>query len=897
MPDRTLIAGQRGRLKFSPFPVNPNRLLRDLGVGGLGLLFLASTAHADPMDQVRFVVLDPQTHRPLAGAQVQVEETSGKRHRLTLYTDRVAAGPTPTLDVAHWRPIAMTAPNAVANPTVIVLSPGETVRLPAPADISWASPTTARRAGGTQAGQQPPAQAGQQQPPVRDIYIVVRATRLARQSQATPANSVNRTQIQERAGAGNNIQNVIKTDAGVASDSNGQQHVRGEHAEVAYVVDGVQLPDTLSGRQGSIVVLSTIQSLDLLTGAYPPEFGGQTAAILDITTLPGARKAHADLNLQYGNYDTTNGDLTWVGPLGKYASYVFDLGATRTRLASEPQQPTDQTAHNTGASLNEFAKFRFTPSHNDTLTLTLSRTPDTQQINNRTGLPASFAQAGEGFGFLGMRNADGSRPDVTSQTAGLLGAQGMVLPSQQADGMDINQSEVSEFATFSWRRNFGKRVTGLLAVTSLHSGQDVTNNNPGVNLLNLPVDNSIEYNPTAIRNVHHTQFVGSLAAQQGKHALKTGFLVDDQYGNETYQLIPASQLALDQLAVTDPVLAPAGVLTPQLNSSGQPVTDSSGNPVYVKDVNGNPVYHATSGTSPILSVHRSGFYRAAYIQDNWQESRRFTINYGVRADWYKQSQNLGQSTVDAIAISPRFNFAYTPDRLTSVRWSYNRLFNTPPLAQGSVVGAPIQPEILNQYDISVQRQIGVGQTLGLAYYIKDIRNQVDTGLLIPGSMIGIYSAVNFQIGGVHGIEFSYDISPPKGAGIDAFVNYSYSIAAPNGLDNTGAPAPDYNDHDQRNTIGSGIGYTWKNGANSSLTLAYGSGLASSAVYPSTLRTPRSQVDLHFGTGGRFIKGHGGLNLDIQNLFDDRTVINFQSGFSGTRFQPARRILLSLTGSF
>lgn len=841
----------------------------------MGLLLLTASAHADPLNQVRFVVLDPETHKPIAGAQVQVEDPGGTHNRLTLYTDLVAAGPTPTLDLVRWRPVAVEEQNPLAHPIVVTLTAGETLRLPAP-----------------QTQQQPNTQ-----PPVRDIYIVVRASRLSRQSQATPAATVNRQQIQERAGAGNSIQNVIKTDAGVATDSNGQQHVRGEHAEITYVVDGVPLPDTLSGRQGSVVVLSTIQSLDLLTGAYAPEFGGQTAAILDITTLPGARKPRADLDMQYGSYDTTNGDFTLVGPLGKLANYVFDLGATRTRLAQEPQQPTDQTAHNTGASINEFAKFRYTPSHADTLTLTLSRTPDTLQINNRTGLPASFQQAGQGFGFLGLRNSDGVRPGVTPENAGLLGAQTILLPSQQADGQDINQGEVSEFATFSWRRSLAKNVTGLLAFTSLHSGQDVTNNNPAVNLLNLPVDNSIEYNPTAIRNVHHTQFVGSLAAQQGKHALKTGFLLDDQYGNETYQLIPASQLAEDQLGVTDPVLATSGTLTQKLDANGKPMVNANGSPIYVTDINGNPVIKPTSATAPVLRVHRSGFYRAAYVQDNWQQSRRFTINYGVRTDWYKQGQNLGQAIVDTIVVSPRFNFAYTPDRLTSVRWSYNRLFNTPPLAQGSVVGAPIEPEILNQYDLSVQRQVGAGQVVSLAYYIKDIRNQVDTGLLVPGSQIGIYSAVNFQIGGIHGIEFSYDVSPPKGVGMDAFINYTYSIASPAGLDNTGAPAPIYNDHDQRNTIGAGAGYTWKSGANASFTLSHGSGLASSPIPPSTLRVPRTQVDLHFGTGGHLISGHGGLNLDVQNLFDDRTVINFQSGFSGTRFQPGRRILLSLTGSF
>src|SRR5581483_9367220 len=111
-------------------------------------------------------------------------------------------------------------------------------------------------------------------------------------SDPTSGATVNREQIEKRAGPDNNINNVIKTDAGVASDSAGQQHVRGEHADISYVVDGVPLPDTLSGRQGSVVVPSTIETLEVLTGGFAPEFGGQTAAILNITTLPSPTRSH-----------------------------------------------------------------------------------------------------------------------------------------------------------------------------------------------------------------------------------------------------------------------------------------------------------------------------------------------------------------------------------------------------------------------------------------------------------------------------------------------------------------------------------------------------------------------------------------------------------------------------
>ncbi len=825
------------------------------------LLGAPALAHARGLEHVRVVVVDALTRMPILGAHVTIEDLSGGH---TVRT--VTAGPfSPTFNTRRW---TLETGLAVEAPTLITIPVGTSVAL---------------------IGQAQPAAPGTQQPPVTEIHIRIRADRLptTRSGPTTAATTLDNTAIARKVGGSENLNKALQGSSGVAADSAGQVHVRGEHADISYVVDGVGLPDTLSGRQGSVVVPSTIRSLEFITGGFAPEFGQQTAAILNIETVPGATHSRSNVSFEGGSFDTTNADFTTAGPLGKNASYVLDLSATRTRNAIEPQQPGNQTAHNTGSDLNEFGKFRFATSRRDTLSLTLSRSPGTLQIGNRTGLPASFAAADQGYGFQGFRNADGSRPDVTDANRTALGADNLLLLSQQSAGQDITQREVSEFGTLSWRRELSAHDTGLFAITVLHSGQDVHNHNPAVDLLNLPVDSSIEFNPTAIRNVHHVQIMSSLASKAGAHQFKAGFVLDDQNGNETYNLIPASQLALNVLAALSPTLAPAGAV--QMDSQGNAVNDISGNPIFVP----------TSGATPTVQVHRSGFYRAGYVQDTWRSSRKFVVNYGLRGDWYKQGQNLGQPVVSVKTISPRVNFSYTPDPKTAIRWSYNRLFNTPPLAQGAVVGQPIEPEILDQYDLSAERRIGPGQSLHLAYYIKDIRNQVDTGLLIPGSQIGIYSAINFAVGGVHGVEFSYDIVPARGRnyGFDAAFNYSYSIARPNGKDNTGANVPDFNDHDQRTTLSLDLGYTWKTGAVASMSINHGSGLASSPIPPSVKRVPRTQIDLRFATGPRLFHGRGGLGVSVENVLDDRTAINFQSAFSGTRFQQARRILLNANLSF
>ncbi len=798
-------------------------------------------AFAKGLNHVCFLVVDPVTRKPIEG-KIEVIDSAGRKFEISTGLHRSVS-----FNPVYWQ----SEQNSDLETTLITIPAGESMVIQQKDDL-----------------------------PVKEITIRVTATRLKPKSTPSTNSTLRDNNDLKKFGGGaggNDNTKLTKGQAGVAEDSAGQAHVRGEHGQIAYVVDGVPLPDTLSGRQGSIVVPSTIQTLEMITGGFAPEFGGQTAAILNITTLSEFKKNRSDYAFSVGSFNSYSGQFMSVGPIGSRASFVVDIAKNRTSNAQESPQPDNQTAHNEGSSSSYFTKLRFTPNPKDAFTVTLSNSPGSTQISNRAGLPASFAAAGQGFGLFGLRNADGTRPDVTPENSGLLGAAPTLLGSQQQAGQDINQKEISEFATLNYNRKIGKNESAQLAMTFLQSGQDVTNKNPLVDQNNLPVDSSIEFNPTALRKVHHFQLSGSWDVKRGAHQLKAGFLLNSQSGRESYRIEPGSQLALDALAVAAPNLAPAGTSSSEL------------------DINGNPIFTAT-GSVPTLNIKRSGTYKAAYLQDTFK-SGRLSANYGLRGDWYNQEQDLGQDNISTFELSPRINLQYQVDSKTDIRMAYNYLFNTPPLAQGAIVGASIKPESLDQYDIAISKKLSSTRSVTLAYYYKDIRNQVDTGLLIPGSQIGLYSAVNLERGGVHGLEFSYDISATKGVGWDSYFNYSLSAAKPNGLDSTGGEVEEFNDHDQRDTIGFGAAYTWKSGATFAGTLAYGSGLASSPIPPSASRIARTQVDLHYSTGESLFRGKGGLTFDVTNVFDNRTIINFQSAFSGTRFMQGRRIGISLFGRF
>ena len=75
----------------------------------------------------------------------------------------------------------------------------------------------------------------------------------------------------------------------MVQDSFGQVHVRGEHNNLTYRVNGILLPEGLNGF-GQELDTRLIQSVTLIDGTLPAEFGFRTAGIVDVTTKSRRRR-------------------------------------------------------------------------------------------------------------------------------------------------------------------------------------------------------------------------------------------------------------------------------------------------------------------------------------------------------------------------------------------------------------------------------------------------------------------------------------------------------------------------------------------------------------------------------------------------------------------------------
>ncbi len=854
------------------------RLLTQRHLAGLltvSCLLVAGSAHADVFGRLRFTVHDA-AGKPVQGANIVFHDTAGVNPDFNVISAADGTALSPPLEIRTWRVTTQIVTFNTDTRTVTVVADTST-------DINV---TLSKR------------------------VLTSSSTVLVPGNKTTTSTDRNLQFNRTVPATGANPQNfprLLLTVPGFVESSVNVVHPRGEHASTTIYIDGFQVPGALQGRAGPVISPDIIQNADIQTGGFAPEYGSETAAVLNLSLRAGTIKPFQTVSIGAGGYTTLDQELTFGGQAGAAPGqagpvrYLFNFINRTTNNAVEAPQPGDQSAHNHGKALTAFGNIDYQAGRNDQFSLLLNTAPAQTQVANRAGLPDRYAPVGQGFGYGGARNADGGEagtaPDPT-----VLGSQVLPIASQQNANQDVYQNDENKFGALNYRHNFGGALTGLLSLGTSSSRLDIRNNNPSINLNSVDpatgylttTDNSIEFNPTIQRKSAQTEVSGSLTKTQGTHTFKGGLLLTRQSGDELYNIIPQSQLALDAEAANSPILTPAGAF--QMDGSGNPTLD----------VLGNQIYTITPGAAaPTVLVHRSGYYNAGYLQDTWRATSKVTLNYGVRYDSYYGKQSLSPDNVKKDYLSPRLNFAYAFTPATSVRLSYNKLFSQPPLAQGAILGTNLVPQTTDLYEVDALHNLSRQQSVKVSYYYKNARNEFDTGLLIPYTQFGAYTTLQYTSQGVHGLELSYNFVPSGPVGLDGYVAYTNSIAKPNGLDQTGAPAPIVNDHDQLNTLSAGVSYTFKSQAFAGLDAYYGSGEASSVLAPigasNTNILNAGQRNSHYfvnlRAGQPHLFGPVGLELDIENLTNDVSVLNFNSGYSGTRFQQGRQAILRVTGSF
>lgn len=260
------------------------------------------------------------------------------------------------------------------------------------------------------------------------INLAVRAKRLNQsRSSLSPETGGSVYRFSEEAihelpqGANTQLNQVLLQAPSVAQDSYGQVHVRGDHGNLQYRINRVQLPEGITGF-GQVLSPRFARSISLLTGALPAEFGLRTAGVVDIKTRDGAAQT-GGVEFYGGQRNTEQPSFEYGGSHGDYQYFVTG-NYLHTDRGLEPPTSGPTPIHDTAHEGQGFGYFSYFLNPTTRLSLIAGSAVNHFEIPDNPGQSQVFTLAG----VPNYPSADLDERQFEQNYFGVLALQGVIGP-------------------------------------------------------------------------------------------------------------------------------------------------------------------------------------------------------------------------------------------------------------------------------------------------------------------------------------------------------------------------------------------------------------------------------------------------------------------------------------
>jgi outer membrane receptor protein involved in Fe transport len=235
------------------------------------------------------------------------------------------------------------------------------------------------------------------------------------------------------------LDQVILQAPGVAEDSYGQIHVRGEHNGLQFRLNGVILPEGLSVFSQALNP-KLADKVDLITGALPAQYGLRTAGVVDIATRSGVQNG-GEVSMYGGSHDELNPSGEIRGGSGPF-SYFVTVNYLQNNLGIEAPDASGDPLHDETRQFQAFAYLEDILDPQSRVALIAGTSEQRFQIPNLRG----------GQPMLGLSVGDPTGAPTP-------------FPSEN---LNENQRENTQFAALSFLHDAGP-FTGQLSVLGRYS--------------------------------------------------------------------------------------------------------------------------------------------------------------------------------------------------------------------------------------------------------------------------------------------------------------------------------------------------------------------------------------------------------------------------------------------
>ena len=305
------------------------------------------------------------------------------------------------------------------------------------------------------------------------------------------------------------ITEVVTTQPGFVQDAFGNVYSRGNHSNIQYQIDGIPIPDSVGNLFAQSLPVRLIDSLEVITGGMPAEFGNRLAAVVNVNTRRGTNSLDGLVQLRYGSFQTieSSGYLSWGS--GPFSFFVGGSFMQSQRVLDPPS--ITPILHDDGHNARLFARLDYAPTSQDRIELFVN------YAKNRFEIPIDPT----------VVPLDPMRPDLVRPVDSF----GNESPAYVPHDTDATETEHELFLTLSWLHSFGKR--GQLQIAPYYKMSfGALASDPAHALGALADPGSIVSDVT--RRADHGGAVIHYAVQVGNHLIKTGVQLNYLRGATDY---------------------------------------------------------------------------------------------------------------------------------------------------------------------------------------------------------------------------------------------------------------------------------------------------------------------------------------------------------------------------
>jgi Carboxypeptidase regulatory-like domain len=459
---------------------------------------------------------------------------------------------------------------------------------------------------------------------------------------------------------------VTLTTPGVAADSNGLFHGLGDHASNSFSVDGQPITDQQSKVFSNQIPAGSIQSMEVISGAPPAEFGDKTSLVIVVNTRSGlgVSPPHGQVTTSYGSFGSVTGGFDFAYGGEKWGNYISANGLNTGRFLDGPEITV---FHDKGNEQNIFDRIDYKLSQADTISVNFGFSRSWFQTPN-----SYDAQYGTGWTF---NSADPTCPPGQTASCGGLG------PDGQPIGPQDQRSKIETYNIApSWTRVIDSNAVFTLGAFVRRDGYNYyPSGNPFADQSpQLQFETVSQYrtltNAGIRASVSYVKRINNLKA--GITFENTGLAENDHFGIVD-PTVNAVCLNADGSLNTNPVLTdPAGCAG--ANNPGGSVNPAFTPLLGCYDLTRTAALPLSDGcptgqtTSGLYNFKGSTNIKEAalYVQDTIS-IKNWSLNLGMRGDIYRGIASAQQ-------LEPRLGIAYNfKPTSTVLRVSYARTMETP----------------------------------------------------------------------------------------------------------------------------------------------------------------------------------------------------------------------------